>query len=172
MLNDSIESTGLNFLIEALYLAADRKGAAVVVAEALQLHPNHWFLHVTAARVIATLGDYPEALRHMRLADLLYPNPDLSLLGGTAYIHALAGRKEESLELLAQISSRAAGEYVPGITLAAVHAALGDKDRAVDHIERACAGNEWYISGLKRDCCMDPLRTDPRFRRVLSQVGI
>lgn len=47
--------------------------------EALQLHPNCWYLHTTAARALMMLGDYAEALRHLRLAKLLCPEPDFDL---------------------------------------------------------------------------------------------
>ncbi len=159
------------FLAEAHFLARDFARAASVSTEALQLHPNCWYLHRMAATAFAILGDYIQALRHLRLAKLLYPEADL-LLGAIAYVHALAGWRDRAVGLLTRIIETPAGQHAPLISLATVQAALGDRDRALDSIEGACAGHEWYIAGLKRDGCLDPLRTDPRFRRVLSQLGI
>ena len=160
------------FLAEAHHLARDFSRTAAVTTEALQLHPNCWYLHTTAARALTMLGDYTEALRHLRLAKLLCPEPDFDLVGAVAYVHAVAGRRDHAVRLLTRIVERPAGGHASFISLAMIQAALGDKDRALDNIEAACGAHEWYIPALKRDCCVDPLRTDPRFRRVLSQVGI
>jgi hypothetical protein len=53
-----------------------------------------------------------------------------------------------------------------------IHAALGDTHRALEHMEAACAGHEWFIPAFKRDRCVDGLRTAPRFRATLSRAGI
>jgi tetratricopeptide (TPR) repeat protein len=160
------------FLAEAYHLARDFSRTAAVSTEALQLHPNCWYLHATSARALTMLGDYPEALRHLRLAKLLCPEPDFDLLGAVAYVHAVAGRRDRAVNLLSRIVERPAGGHVSSISLAMIQAALGDKDRALNNIEAACAAHDWYIPALKRDCCVDPLRTDPRFRSLLSRVGI
>jgi tetratricopeptide (TPR) repeat protein len=161
-----------NFLAEAHFLARDFTAAAAVSTEALELHPNCWYHHTMAARALTMLGEYTDALRHLRLAKLLYPETDLGFVAAIAYVHAVAGRRDRAVRLLKRILVEQDGQHASLLSLAMVLAALGDKSRALDNIERACAVHEWYISGLKRDCCVDPLRTDPRFRRVLSQVGI
>ena len=81
-------------------------------------------------------------------------------------------RRDHAVRLLTRIVERPAGGHASFVSLAMIQAALGDKDRALDSIEAACGAHEWYIPALKRDFCVDPLRTDPRFRRVLSLVGI
>jgi DNA-binding winged helix-turn-helix (wHTH) protein len=161
-----------SFLADAHFLARDFRGSAAATKEALHLHPNCWYLHRAAAKAHTMLGDYAEALRHLRLARLLNAGPKFGLLWDIAYVHALAGRRENAIRLLTRIEGVPSGLYDSPVSLAKVLAALGDKDRAMDNIEGACAARDWYISGLKRDCRLDPLRSDSRFRRVLSQVGI
>ncbi len=78
-------------LAEALFLAREFEGSATVLADALQLHPNYWSLHAMAARALAMLGEYTDALRHLRLARLLCPELDVRLLATVAYVHAKAG---------------------------------------------------------------------------------
>jgi tetratricopeptide (TPR) repeat protein len=67
------------FLAEAFYLARDFVGAVAASNRALELHPNCWYMHVMAGRAIAMIGDYSEALRHLRMAKLLNPE-DAGLL--------------------------------------------------------------------------------------------
>jgi DNA-binding winged helix-turn-helix (wHTH) protein/Tfp pilus assembly protein PilF len=159
------------FLAQAYYLARDCTRAAVASTEALELHPNCWYLHTIAGKALAILGDYSEALRHLRMSKLLYPE-DAGLVAAIAWVHALAGKRDHAVELLRRITTSPAGQQPSLISVAMVHAALGDTNRAVNVIEKACAGHDWYVAGLKRDCCLDSLRTDRRFRWVLSRAGI
>jgi tetratricopeptide (TPR) repeat protein len=159
------------FLAEAFYLARDFTRSAAASTNALELHPNCWFIHAMAGRAIAMLGDYSEGLRHLRMAKLLCPQ-DAGLNAAIAYIHAAAGKRDRATKLLSRSTANPGGQNASSILVAMVHAALGDNHRALNEIEQACAAREWYVTGLKRECCLDPLRADPRFRSVLSQVGI
>jgi DNA-binding winged helix-turn-helix (wHTH) protein/Tfp pilus assembly protein PilF len=160
------------FLAEAYYLARDFTHAAAACTEALDLHPHCWYLHMMAGKAITMLGDYPEALRQLRLAKLLCPEVGPDLIGAIAYVYALTGKRDRAATLLKRILTRPAARNPSLISLAMVQVALGDKSRAIDNIGGAYAGHDWYIAGLKRDCFLDPLRVDSRFRRVLSQTGM
>jgi hypothetical protein len=56
--------------------------------------------------------------------------------------------------------------------MAQVHAALWNKNGALDLIEEACLQRDWPLHGLKQDSRFDSVRTDPRFRRVVRRVAI
>jgi hypothetical protein len=58
------------------------------------------------------------------------------------------------------------------VSIAQIHTALGNKDRALDCLEQACVNCDWSLSSLKQDMRLDPLRTTHRYRRVLTEVGI
>jgi tetratricopeptide (TPR) repeat protein len=160
------------FLAEAYYLARDFTHSAAVSAEALDLHPHSWYLRMVAGKALTMLNDYPEALRQLRLARLLCPEAEPDLIGAIAYVHALTGRRDRAAVLLRRMLASPGGRNPSRISLAIVQAALGDKNRAIDNIGGACAEHDWYMAGLKRDCFLDPLRVDSRFRRVLSQTGM
>ena len=121
------------------------------------------------AKALTMLGEYSPALKHLRLAKLLHPGPNLSILGGIAHVYALMGMRDRATRLLTRIAARAAGQHA---SLINVHLALGDKQRALASLEGACAGHEWYVAGLKWDCSLDALRTDARFRTILSRIGV
>ena len=160
------------FLAEALYLARDFTGCAAASEEGLQLHPHCWYLHGAAATALATLGEYTPALRHLRVAKLLCPEAERSILGGIAWVHALAGNRDRGARLLARIKAMPQGGYVSFSDLSMIHAALGDPQGALDNIEAACSAHEWYLPALVRDPRMDRLRRAPRFRATLSRAGI
>jgi len=160
------------FLAEALYLARDFTGSIAASEEGLQLHPHCWYLHATAARPLAILGEYAAALQHLRLARVLCPEAKSGIMGGFALVHAMAGKRDRAARLLTRIKEMPAGGHLPFTCLAMIHAALGDTHGALDHIEAAGAAHEWYFPALKRDRCADGLRTAPRFRATLSRAGI
>jgi tetratricopeptide (TPR) repeat protein len=169
------------FLAQAYYLARDCTRAAAVSIEALELHPNCWYLHTIAGKALAILGEYSEALRHLRMAKLLYPEDagivedgvPTALVATIAWVHAMAGKRDRPAKLLTRIQRTSpAGQNASLMVVAMLHAALGDKHLAMNKIEQACAGHDWYVAGLKRECCLDSLRTGPRFRRVLSQIRV
>jgi len=160
------------FLAEALYLARDFTGSVAAGEDGLQLHPHCWYLHATAARPLALLGEYAAALQHLRLARVLCPEAESGIIGAIAWVHAMAGKRDRAARLLTRMKETPGGGHLPFISLAMTHAALGDTHRALDYVEAACAAHEWYVPALTRDSCVDGLRTAPRFRATLSGAGL
>jgi serine/threonine-protein kinase len=56
-------------------------------------------------------------------------------------------------------------------TRATLHAALGEKDKAFDELNKAYENRESILSRLKVDPRLDTLRDDPRFQDLLRKVG-
>jgi DNA-binding winged helix-turn-helix (wHTH) protein len=160
------------FLAEARYLARDFTGSIAASEEGLQLHPHCWYLHASAARPLAILGEYAAALQHLRLARVLCPEAESGIIGAIACVHAMAGKRDRAARLLARLEKMPAGGHLSLTSFAMIHAALGDTHRALEHVEAAGAAHEWYLAALQRDSCMDGLRTAPRFRAALSRAGI
>ena len=161
-----------SLLAEAHFLARDFAGCATVSREALQLHPNYWILYRVLARALTALGDYKGALRYFRRASLLNEEHTPGFLADIAYVQAMAGNRDEAVNLLARTRSKSGDRHSSLISIAIIHAALGNRHRALGYIEEACTRRDWYVSGLKQDGRLDPLRNDSRFRSVLMRVGI
>lgn len=159
------------FLAEAYYLARDFPASVAASEEGLQLHPHCWYLHGMIARPLTILGECAAALQHLRLARLLCPEAASGMAGAIAWVHATAGKKERAVRLLTLLEDTSRG-HLPFTCLAMIHAALGDRHGALNHIEAACAAHEWYIPALKRDRGVDGLRTASRFRATLSRAGL
>jgi len=54
---------------------------------------------------------------------------------------------------------------------ALVHLALGEKEKAIDDLERAYRERaDPDIVGIKVEPLLDPLRGDPRFERLVAKV--
>lgn len=93
-----------------------------------------------------------------------------------AFVHAGLGRKEAALaaacratDLLPIARDTLDGTYYLAC-LAKIEAQLGEVDSAVNHIEQllaAPAGHEVSVAALRTDPAWDPLRDEPRFRKLL-----
>jgi tetratricopeptide (TPR) repeat protein len=159
-------------LAEAHFLGGDFPGCAAVSRKALELHPHCWLLYRTFGRAMTALGEFGQARRYFRRATLLYQAPQTGLLAELAYLDAAAGQKERAVQLLERLQSPADRQHVSLVSIAQIHAALGNKDRALDSLEQACVNRDCFLSGLKQDPRLDPVRASHRYRRVLAQVGI
>ncbi len=62
-----------------------------------------------------------------------------------------------------------AGADVSKVQIAQAHAALGDRDGAMDALEEAFRERDVNLASLGRDPFWDLLRRDPRFRRLLTR---
>ena len=103
----------------------------------------------------------------------------LSLSGGAplhrlaiARCYASAGRSEEAQEILRDILTSSKGDYVPSGNVAFVYAALGEKERAFEWLERAYEERSSWMTTLSTDPRYDPLRSDLRFADLLRRVGL
>ena len=75
------------------------------------------------------------------------------------------------VELL-RIETGADHEYVPEFGLIWAYAGLGDNDRAIRWLERACTEGAFRIVSLNVDLFLDPLRSYPRFIDLVRRVGL
>jgi len=83
-----------------------------------------------------------------------------------AWVLATAGRSDEARALLGTLGEAHA------FGRALVRAALGETDAAFAELERALADREDALVSLLVNPRVDPLRADPRFAALLSNVGL
>jgi adenylate cyclase len=56
--------------------------------------------------------------------------------------------------------------------VAAVYVALGDKNQAIEWLNKSYDLHENYIPFIKTDPAMTPLRSDPRFIELLAKLRL
>jgi TolB-like protein/lipoprotein NlpI len=97
---------------------------------------------------------------------------DYVFFGQRGIALAKAGRRQEAEEVLKSWRELAKTRYVMAYWMAAVYAALGNKDAAFAELEKSYQQREWFFPRLKTDPFMDPLRTDPRFADLEKRIGL
>jgi len=88
-----------------------------------------------------------------------------------AHAYALHGEREKAMQFLGQardLERQAGGVYA--YQNAWPYVALGDKNAAIDWLERSYQAKEAPIVAIKIDPNLDSLRGDPRFEKLANQI--
>jgi TolB-like protein/Flp pilus assembly protein TadD len=161
---------GANYASVLIY--ARRFDEAVQQArKTYELDPKHigalnWLCHALNA-----VGRSAEAVA-LRDSDPARPADRTSLFGCMGVAYARTGQREKALQLIAEVNEAKKTRYVMSYWLAAVHAALGDKEAAFAELETAYLNRDWFLPRLKVDPYMDPLRDDPRFDELVKRLNL
>lgn len=155
-----------------IHYYARRYGAAIETLErAVALDPAYpqarWRLAVAlgaARRDADARAHTEEALRLTKRSS--------SALALAALIAAMGGRTADARSLLAEYEDRARREYVSPGTIAGVHAFLGDRDRAIEWMERSLREQSNAAVYFAVEPWAEPLRGDPRYQTILARVGL
>lgn len=87
-----------------------------------------------------------------------------------AYAYASSGRRSEVPAMLEEVKQKTSLMYVPVYRIAATYLAMGDKEQALDWLQRASTDDRGWMVWLKVDPVMDPLRNDPRFQKLMGDM--
>jgi tetratricopeptide (TPR) repeat protein len=127
--------------------------------------PAHFFL----AAAYEAAGMRGEAAAEFRKAsDLLGPTPQGIFQRGSA--EALEGRRAEALRTIQELQAMAASRYVSPSYLGQIFLRLGEKDRALEWLDRAFDDHSYEVIFLNVDPLYDGLRADPRFQALLRKA--
>ena len=159
--------------IEASYLLASgrRDEARARLTRAFDIAPDFYLAHraqgllhlaeqrpelgIASLRRAVTLADgntRPSALLGMHLARL--------------------GQRDEARAILNHMLELAKTRFVPPVSLAVLHAALGENALALDALERAFAGRDTQLVFLKDDPRWSGLRREPRFAALMQALRL
>jgi len=126
--------------------------------------------HLNIGETYARQGRYEEALAEMLEVRprIRYPR-ELARIG---YVYAVAGKRREAIKILEEMKDLTGTRYNLGTHIAAIYAALGNKDEAMAWLKKACDEHEQGVVDLKVDPRLDTLRSDPRFVDLLRRVKL
>jgi serine/threonine protein kinase/Tfp pilus assembly protein PilF len=109
----------------------------------------------------AAIGVFSEAQRRS-------PGSTFALTAA-AHAHGLAGRRKEALLVREELLRR---RFVPSYDQAIIHLALGEREEALEALERAFEEQSTWMAYLGLDPRLDPLRGQPRFEALVRRVGL
>lgn len=88
------------------------------------------------------------------------------------HLYGTAGKTDEARAVYQELKARAERAYVPAYDIALVCIGLGWNDQALEYLARAYQERSGWMTYLKVDPRLDPLRSDVRFEELLRQVRL
>jgi TolB-like protein/Tfp pilus assembly protein PilF len=156
-------------LASGYYFARRYEHAADILLTTLELDgvfaPAHWFL----GRVYGQQGATEKAVAelHMAVASSDRATVFLATLG---WALGAAGKTKAAEDVLDELRSRSAREYVSSTCFALVHAGLGDRLMTVERLDEALKERSPFAIWTKVDPIFDSCRDVPGFEALLQSL--
>jgi TolB-like protein/Tfp pilus assembly protein PilF len=155
------------------FFLRDYERARRQFANMLELHPGYAAAHEYFGDACQMSGMPAEAIIQWRAALALTGAPEQAQLleetfavsGFDAAVRALARKQLERLQ-----EKTAHGQHVPAYHYMMAYTRLGDTEQAFSWMKKTVEEPSWFALQLRVNPLLDPLRSDPRFEALLSQV--
>ena len=169
----AIELDPLNSFFQAalayfLYHARRYDDAIVQIRRTLELDPAATLAHHLLGCCLLWKGDTAGAIAEFQRSKIMVAGAWYQGLLGYAY--AISGDRPKAEEMLRELEEMAKRQYVNSTAFADIHLGLGEKEKALDWLDRSYQDQEsacWY---LKVDPIYDSVRNEPRFQVLVQKV--
>jgi eukaryotic-like serine/threonine-protein kinase len=138
---------------------------------AVALDPEYYFPHAWLAVALAHAGQASEAITEIKRSLQLNPSSTL-MLAYLGEVYAVTGDRRAAYEVAAQLDSISKVRPVSGVYTARIFDRLRDPDKAFRWLDYAVAAGEGQLSQLLYPDSFPFLAHDPRFARLLKQLGL
>ena len=171
----AIELDPLSLIINAdfswLYLCARRYDEGEAQArKTLEIDPHFFLAHYYLGIALQLKGRLSEAIPEFQKSFDL--NDDPYSLGILGQAYARNGQNEEARKILPRLNEQRNARRVAPYAMALVYLGLGDKERAIDELDRGYRDGETnYLFVIKVDPLLDDLRGDPRFEALVQKIS-
>ncbi|MFN2531844.1 MAG: hypothetical protein ABR555_11150 [Pyrinomonadaceae bacterium] len=133
-------------------------------------NPNFAYAHRALGWAYGLKGMYSEAIAETRTAINL--NNGSSAKGYLALWLAKSGNREEAMKLLTELKQETARDYVQGYTLALIYIGLGEKEEALNWLEKQMSSRSETANEYSVAPELDDLRSEPRFKQMLKTMNL
>jgi TolB-like protein/Tfp pilus assembly protein PilF len=153
-----------------VYLNSRRYDEAIAqLRKTIEIDPRFYIAHYYLGQAFQLKGQLTEAIAEYQKAVELDDDPEALAYLGQAY--ARVGQRDEAQKILARLTEESKSRYVSGYSMALMFMGLGNKEHAIDALERAYregAGNDLFT--IRVDPMLDDLRGQPRFEALAEKI--
>jgi serine/threonine protein kinase/tetratricopeptide (TPR) repeat protein len=156
---------------DVLFYAREYERSMDYYRRSLEIDPNFDSGHTDLARSLEHVGRYNEALAEFLVAQSGrdgQPPPST----GLAIYYTRVGRQPEAEAVIGRLLELSRRQFVSPYGLASYYAVTGENERALDWLERAYAQRDGTLVWIKVHPRLDGLRSEPRFREILSKMKL
>ncbi len=156
---------------QSLFYAGRDAEAVDQLNKTLEIEPNFWIAHIILARVYIRQKRFDEAFAEAKKAgEFSGGNSEAVSLAG--YAMAKAERRDEALAMLEELNSRANQRYVPSYNVAMIYNGLGEREEALNQLEKAFKERDARMMLLKVEPKWNNLRSEPRFVEIIKRMNL
>jgi DNA-binding winged helix-turn-helix (wHTH) protein/tetratricopeptide (TPR) repeat protein len=134
----------------------------------LEVEPGYQHARYYLGSALVHAGRHEEAISEFET--MVAAEPIQQAVGLLGYCYAVAGRADDARATLSRLDELGRERFVSAYVRAFVHMGLGERERALEHLERACDEGEPWVVFLNVDPFFRDLRGEPRFGRLLERL--
>src|SRR5947208_2527434 len=152
------------------YWARQYDNAIAQARKTLEMDPNSTIARVLLGLSFLKKGDTGGAIAELQKTKA--PDPGAWYQGFLGYAYAVSGDRAKAEQALRELEELAKRQYVSPTAFVTIYLGLGEKEKALDSLEKAYEEQDsacWY---LKIDQIDDSVRNEPRFQAILKKVGL
>jgi adenylate cyclase len=154
-----------------LYNARRYDEALGPLQRVLELAPQFWIAHIVLGKLWGLAGHHRKALAEFAKA-YRYSGGNTEAAGLRGYTLGVSRQTAAARGVLGELERRARAHYVPPFARALVWLGLGEREAALEALEKAVEERGVRLTFLAIEPRWDPLRNDARFREVYERVGL
>src|SRR5213595_204336 len=165
---DPLNSFFQSALAYFLYHARRYDDAIVQIKKTLELDPASTLGRNFLGCCLLWKGDTAGAIAEFQRSKIVVTGAWYQGLLGYAY--AISGNRPKAEQMLRELEELAKRQYVSTTAFATIYLGLGEKEKALDWLEKSYRDQEsacWY---LKVDPIYDSVRNEPRFQALVKKI--
>ena len=136
-----------------------------------ELHPNSFWLAYFFGLAYEQQGHVDRAVKEFRTSVTMSGNVTFAT-AALGHLYGISGKADEARVVYEELKARAERAYVPAYDIALVCTGMGWNDQALEYLARAHQERSGWMTYLKVDPRLDPLRRDARFVELLRRVRL
>jgi tetratricopeptide (TPR) repeat protein len=133
-------------------------------------NPTFSYVHRALGWAYGLKGMYPDAIAETRTS--LKLNNGSAGKGYLGLWLAKSGKRDEALKLLDELKQQSARGYVQNYNFALVYIGLGDKEEALNYLEKHMSAHAETANQYAVAPELDELRSEPRFKEMLKRMKL
>jgi TolB-like protein/Tfp pilus assembly protein PilF len=165
---DPLNSFFQSALAYYLYHARRYDDAIVQIRKTLELDPTSTMASHLLGCCLLWKGDTAGAIAEFQRSKIIVTGAWYQGLLGYAY--AISGDRPKAEQILRELEGMAKRQYVNSTAFADIYLGLGEKEKALDWLDKAYESQESACWLLKVDPIYDSVRKEPRFQALVKKV--
>jgi len=126
--------------------------------------------HSNIGKAYVLKNQTAKGIEYLKEALRLSDSPEV--LSEIGYAYGISGNTEEAEKALVVLENLSSKRVISLYHFATIYAGLGDREKALEFLQRCLEHRNWELRSLTTDPFWDNLRDDPRFVELVKKVGL